>query len=153
MAHRGPVDIEGKEAYARLVHHLAESAFDAGDAEIEEEMAQLGEDLDDNAERLRAKMLAAAERGRKHRLKVLRKRWKRHASKIQNLDYGLPETPEARLDLFYLVVEKEPALRQQLTVQHKDLRDLDDADVTRFLNQLAELGALDHILDEEDGEE
>ncbi len=51
------------------------------------------------------------------------------------------------------MIEAEPALRQQITVQHKDLKDLDDADVTRFLNQLAELGALDHLLDEGDGEE
>ncbi len=148
-----PSDIEGREAHARLVHLLAESAFDATGEEIEEEMADLGEDLDDNAERLRAKMLAAAERGRKHRLKVLRKRWQRHAARIQSLDHGLPETPAARLDLLYLVIEAEPALRQQITVQHKDLKDLDDADVTRFLNQLAELGALDHLLDEGDGEE
>ena len=95
-------------------------------------------------------MLEAAERGRKHRLKVLRRRWKRHAARIQELDHGLPETPAERLDLLYMVIEAEPALRQQITVQHKDLKDLDDADVTRFLNQLAELGALDHLLDEED---
>ncbi len=150
MATRDPADVEGGEAYARLVHLAAESAFEATDEEIEEEMREAGEDLDDNAERLRAKMLAAAERGRKHRLKVLRRRWKRHAARIQELDHGIPETPAERLDLLYLVIEAEPALRQQITVQHKDLKDLDDADVARFLNQLAELGALDHLLDEED---
>ncbi len=148
-----PADIEGREAYARLVHLLAESAFDATDEEITEEMAELGEDLDDNAKCLRAKMLAAAELGRKHRHKVLRKRWQRRAARIQNLDHGLPKTPAARLDLLYMVVEAEPALRQQITVQHKDLKDLDDADVTRFLNQLAELGALDHFRHEGDDEE
>ncbi len=153
MAIRDPSDIEGREAYVRLVHLLAESAFDATDEEIEEEMDELGEDLDENAERLRAKMLEAAERGRKHRLKVLRRRWKRHAARIQELDHGLPETPAERLDLLYMVIEAESALAQQITVQHKDLKDLDDADVTRFLNQLAELGALDHLLEEEDDEE
>lgn len=154
MADRDPADVGAREAYVRLVHELAESAFDATDEEIEEEMVELGEGVDDNAERLQAKMVAAAESGRKHRLKVLRKRWQRHASRIQDLDHGLPETPEDRLDLFYRVIEAEPALRQQITVQHKDLKELDDADVTRFLNQLTELGALDHLLeDEEDGEE
>lgn len=150
MATRDPEDIAGGEAYARLVHLAAESAFEATDQEIEEEMREAGEDLDDNAERLRAKMRSAAERGRKHRLKVLRRRWKRHAARIQKLDHGLPETPAERLDLLYMVIEAEPALRQRITVQHKDLKDLDDADVARFLNQLAELGALDHLLDEED---
>ena len=52
-----------------------------------------------------------------------------------------------------MVIEADSALARQITVQHKDLKDLDDADVTRFLNQLAELGALDHLLDEEDDEE
>ena len=116
-------------------------------------MEILGEDLDENAERLRAKMLEAAERGRKQRLKVWRKRWKRHAARVQELDHGLPETPADRLDMLYTLVENEPAMRQQITVQHKDLKELTDADVTRFLNQLAELGALDHLLDEEDDEE
>ena len=150
MAIKDPADVEAREAYARLVHLLAESAFDAGDEEIAEDMEILGEDLDENAERLRAKMLEAAERGRKQRLKVWRKRWKRHAAKIQELDHGLPETPADRLDLLYTALENEPAARQQITVQHKDLKELTDADVTRFLNQLAELGALDHFLNEED---
>lgn len=150
MATRDPEDIQGGEAYARLIHLAADSAFEATDEEIADEMAEAGEDLDENAERLRAKMLEAAERGRKQRLKVLRRRWKRHAARIQELDHGLPETPAERLDLLYMVVEAEPAMRQQITVQHKDLKDLTDADVTRFLNQLAELGALDHLLDEED---
>lgn len=70
MAIKDPANIEAREAYARLVHLLAESAFDATDEEIAEEMVELGEDLDENAERLRTKMLAAAERGRKHRLKA-----------------------------------------------------------------------------------
>ena len=153
MATRDPADIQGGEAYVRLIHLAGESAFEATDEEIEEEMQEAGEDLDENAERLRAKMLEAAERGRKHRLKVLRRRWKRHAARIQELDHGLPETPAERLDLLYMVMEAEPALQQRITVQHKDLKDLDDADVTRFLNQLAELGALDHLLDEEDDEE
>ena len=152
MATKDPSDVAGKEAQARLVHHLAESAFDATDPEIEEEMAEIGEDLEDNAARLRARMLEAAELGRKHRLKVLRKRWKRSAARIQDLDHGLPATPAERLDLFYRVIEAEPALRQQVAVQHKDLKDLDDADVTRFLNQLVELGALDHLLEEDDEE-
>ncbi len=77
----------------------------------------------------------------------------RRAARIQQLGHGLPETPAERLDLLYMVIEAEPALRQQITVQHKDLEDLDDADVTRFLNQLEELGALDHLMDEEDDEE
>ncbi|MCP3960206.1 MAG: hypothetical protein GY719_20370 [bacterium] len=38
-------DIEGREAYVRLAHLLAESAFDANDEEIEEEMVELGEEL------------------------------------------------------------------------------------------------------------
>ena len=153
MADRDFEDIEGEEAYLKEVHFAAESALEASDEEIREAMLEAGEDPKENADRLRAKMLEAAERGRKHRLKVLRKRWKRRVARIQGLDHGLPETPAERLDLLYMVVEAEPALRQQITVQHKDLKDLDDADVTRHLHQLTELGALDHLLDEEDDEE
>ncbi len=153
MADRDFEDVEGEETFLKVVHFAAEAALEASDEEIREAMLEAGEDPKENADRLRAKMLEAAERGRKHRLKVLRKRWQRRAARIQGLDHGLPETPAQRLDLLYMVVEAEPALRQQITVQHKDLKQLDDADVSRFLHQLAELGALDHLLDEEDGEE
>ena len=57
-------DLDSVEAYVRLAHVVAESAFDATDEEIEEEMLDAGEDLGENAERLRAVMLDAAERGR-----------------------------------------------------------------------------------------
>ncbi len=83
---------------------------------------------------------------------MLRKRWQRSAARIQSLDHGLPDTPAARLDLLYMVIEAEPQLRQQITVQHQDLRQLTDADVTRFLHQLTELGALDDLWDEDDDE-
>ena len=149
MATRDP---QLEEAYEDLVHLAAESAFDASDEEIREEMLAAGEDPKAAADRLRAKMREAAERGRKHRLKVLRKRWKRSVARIQALDHGLPDTPAERLDLLYTVVEAEPALRQQITVQHQDLRELSDDDVTRYLHQLADLGALDDLWDE-DGEE
>ena len=156
MADRDPEDIHGAEEYLKLVHFAAESALEASDEEITQAMEEAGRDPKESADRLRAKLLDAAERGRKQRLKILRKRWKRHAARIQGLDHGLPATPELRLDLLYRLVENEPQLRQQITVQHKDLKDLDDADVTRYLRQLTELGALDHLWDEdeeEDGEE
>ncbi len=149
MASRDP---QIEEAWERLVHLAAESAFEASDEEIREEMHDAGEDPKANADRLREKMRAAAERGRKHRLKVLRKRWQRSAARIQSLDHGLPDSPAGRLDLLYMVVEAEPQLRQQVTVQHQDLKELSDADVTRFLNQLTELGALDDLWDEGEGE-
>ncbi len=122
------------------------------DHHLREEMLDAGEDPKATADRLRAKMREAAERGRKHRLKVLRKRWQRSVARIQALDHGLPDTPAQRLDLLYTVIEAEPQLRQQITVQHRDLKELSDADVTRFLNQLTELGALDDLWDEGEGE-
>ncbi|MCP3960703.1 MAG: hypothetical protein GY719_22900 [bacterium] len=146
-----------EEALERLIHLVGDSAFDATDEEIREEMLDAGEDPKESADRLRAKMREAAERGRRHRLKVLRKRWKRSVARIESADYRLPETPAERLDLLYMVVDAEPVLRQQITVQHKDLKELSDADVSRYLRQLAELGALDDLYDEDepggDGEE
>lgn len=97
MADRDFEDIEGEETFVKVVHFAAESALEASDEEIREAMLEAGEDPKENADRLRAKMFEAAERGRKHRLKVLRKRWKRRAARIQELDHGLPETSAARL--------------------------------------------------------
>ncbi len=62
-------EIRGREAYVRLVHLIAESVFDASDEEITEEMLAAGEDPEESAERLRAVMLDAAQRGLEHRLR------------------------------------------------------------------------------------
>ena len=60
-------EVRGAEAYVRLVHLIADSAFDATDEEIAEEMSELGEDVEENAERLRAVMLDVVRRHRERK--------------------------------------------------------------------------------------
>ncbi len=136
--------------YRRIIDRAAESVLEATDEEIREEMRLAGDDPEEAAERLRAKLRAAAERGRKQRLDKWRRRWQRSVARIEALDFRLPETPADRLDLLYTVVEAEPQLRQMITVQHHELKDLPDKDVSRYLRQLADLGALDDLWDEDD---
>ncbi len=62
MADRYFEDIEGEEAYVRVVHFAAESALEASDEEVREAMLEAGEDPKDNADRLRAKLFEAARR-------------------------------------------------------------------------------------------
>ncbi len=146
-------DSSREPGYGNVIDRAAESVLEATDEEIREEMLSAGDDPEEAAERLRAKLRDAAERGRRHRLSVWRKRWQRSVARIEALDVGLPETPAERLDLLYTVVEAEPQLRQMITVQHQELKHLPDADVTRYLRQLADLGALDDLWDEGDTED
>ena len=60
-------DVDPAEAYVRLVHFVAESAFEATDEEITEEMLEMGKDPTENAERLRAVMLDVARRYRERK--------------------------------------------------------------------------------------
>ncbi len=149
MATRDPSHEAG---FRHVIDRAAESVLDATEEEIQEEMRLAGDDPEEAAERLRAKLLDAAERGRKHRVGIWRKRWQRSVARIEALEHQLPETPAERLDLLYTVVEAEPELRQMITVQHHELKDLPDEDVSRYLRQLADLGALDDLWIEGDEE-
>lgn len=146
-------DQSHEEGFQDVINRAAESVLDATDQEILEEMRLAGDDPEQAAEQLRALLRDAAERGRKHRLAVWQERWKRSVTRIEALDLRLPATPAERLDLLYAVVEAEPQLRQMITVQHHELKDLPDEDVSRYLRQLADLGALDDLWIEGDEEE
>ncbi len=146
-------DPSHEEGFRHIIDRAAESVLDATDEEIREEMRLAGDDPEEAAERLRAKLRDASERGRKHRLGVWQKRWQRSVARIEALDQRLPGTPAERLDLLYTVVEAEPQLRQMITVQHHELKDLPDEDVSRYLRQLADLGALDDLWIEGDEEQ
>jgi len=60
--------------------------------------------------------------------------------------YALPRTPEDRRKLFDLVMSRRPEIGAALlTAQHRDFKDLTDADIQSCLEQLGALGVLDEL--------
>ena len=60
-------ELDYEVAWERLVHRFAESVFDASDEEIEEEMRAAGEDPEEAADRLRARLREVARRCREEK--------------------------------------------------------------------------------------
>lgn len=138
-----------EERYERIIAGAAASVLDATDEEIEEEVRAAGEDPDEVAERLRQRLLDLVGRNRKSLIEQARERYERKVAAMRTRDYGLPRTPAGRALLLDAVLAAQPRYGSELTIQHRELEDLPDADVDSYLRQLAELGALEDFLDED----
>ncbi len=136
----------------RAVDRIASSVLKATDEEIEEELRAEGEDPDASAEQLRAQLLGLVDSEREKRFAAAKERHRRKQEAAAVGDVELPGTPEARMELLVAVVAAMARRRTPLTLQHRDLDGMSDADVTRLLRQLAKLGALEGSPDEGDGD-
>jgi len=141
----------------RVVDRIASSVLEATDEEIEEELRAEGEDPAASAEELRAQLLGLVDSEREKRFAAARERHRRKQEAAEVGEVELPGTPEARMELLVAVVAAVARRRTPLTLQHRDLDGMSDADVTRLLRQLAKLGALDAVAleglsDEGDGD-
>ena len=122
----------------------------ATDEEIEEEVRAAGEDPDASAERLRARLLGLVEKEREQRFAAAKERHRRKQAAARDEQHELPGTPEARMELLVAAVAAMARKGNLLTLQHRDLESLSDADVSRLLRQLSKLGVLD---DTDEGED
>ncbi len=151
-------DADSELELRRVVDQIASSVLEATDEEIEEEVRAEGEDPDASAERLRARLLGLVDREREKRFAAAKERHRRKQATAPEGGVELPGTPEARMELLVAAVAAMAKKRTPLTLQHRDLDGMSDADVTRLLRQLAKLGALDAValdavaLDEVSGE-
>lgn len=137
----------------RVVDAIAVSVLEASDEEIEEEVRAAGDDPDGSAERLRGRLLGLVEKQREQQLVAAREAHQRKQAAAREEELELLGTPEARMELLVAAVAAMARRRAPLTLQHRDLESLSDADVTRLLRQLSKLGALDEVPDEGAGGE
>lgn len=129
-----------------IMDALAESVVEASDPDILAEAREAGEDPARTADRVRAVLRRAAKDYEQRRLREAQKAYEERLQSIQARPYVLPKTPESRRKLFTLVMTRKPELGQALvTAQHRDFKDLTDADIQSCLEQLGALGVLDEF--------
>ncbi len=128
---------------------LAESIVDASDDELLAETRQLGEES--LAEKTRALLLAAVERhAGNEQLAAARAEHARRAAELAGPPrVPLPATPAERRSLLERLFAAQPRLQLALTAQHREFTTLSDGEVESYLRQLAALGALDELADDE----
>jgi hypothetical protein len=104
-----------EEVLANLMNELAEGVLEMSDEEI----------------------LAAAREARENPEDAA------HRVAMRTRTYHLPDDPRDRRVLLDVVVRRNPRVRSAVTLQHRDLTSLSDADVESQLKKLQEIGFLD----------
>jgi hypothetical protein len=150
MAER-PRDYEAE--LLAIMNALAESVAEASDADILAEAREVGEDSGQTAARVRALFAHAVKDYEQRRLREAQKDYDERVRALRSRPYALPGTPEDRRRLFDLVMSRKPEIGAALlTAQHREFKDLTDADIRSFLEQLGALGVLDELQGPSSGE-
>jgi hypothetical protein len=136
-----------------IINGLAESVAEASDADVLAEARETGEDPERTAARVHELLGRAAKDYEQRRLRGAQKDYDDRVRALRARQYALPGTPEARRKLFVLVMSQKREIGEALlTAQHRELKDLTDADIQSCLDQLGALGVLDELQGPSDGE-
>lgn len=127
---------------AALIAHLDEADATASDDEILADARAVGIDPKNDAVRLKSVMLSAVKRFQQRALHAAKAGYAMEVEAIQAQTRRIPTTTSERRQLFELVVAKQPQYAEMYTTQHRELKDLTDADIESYLEDLDALGVL-----------
>lgn len=132
-----------------IMDALADSAIEATDQEVLEDVRHQGLEPDTLANEVRKNLLNAVKNYQKRNLVKAKKKYEKSVADIKNGEHNLPQTAEGRLKLLKYIFAAKPYMSNLLTAQHRDFKTLSDADVESLLKQLQKLGALTDIREED----
>ena len=128
-----------------IVNAFDDATEQASDEEILHDAKLAGIDTTAQAGRAKRMLLDVVTQHQKRALRVAQAGYRQEVQVLSTATYALPPSPEGRRRLFELVVAKQPQYAQMYTTQHRDLKDLTDADVESYLEDLAALGILNDL--------
>ena len=136
--------------YETLMRALADSVLKESPEELVNDLRAEGIDPDQYAENLRKVMLDAVKAHKQQHLRTAQRDYEQSLASYEQRKVQLPHSRERRREIFHRLLQKDPALRQQLTLQNREFKDLTDEDIELSLQQLHKLGALtdDDLKDE-----
>ncbi len=125
-----------------LMSFLAESVAQMTDDQVKEEFGA------DPKPRTKEILKAALKDCDKQRLREARAEYESATKGLSSRSYNLPHDKREQRALLSSILSRQSELRSlAFTAQHRELKDLTDADVESFLRQLAELGLLASFLE------
>lgn len=129
-----------------VFYALAESIAELSDAEMMAEARESGDDPEASAARVRGVLLNAAKAYQQRHLREAQKRYEERIAAMREKKYSFPSSPEARRSLLAAIFARKPEMQLALlTAQHREFRNLTDADIESCLKQFDELGVLDEL--------
>lgn len=138
------------EELARIMNGLAESALEMSDGELAEELREEGEAPERVTDEVRGVLRRAIKAHRQRGLLTAQKAYEERLLRLGKKKHTLPDTAEGRRGLLMGLLAGNSNVRSLLTAQNRDFTDLPDAEVTSYLEQLHELGALEGPAGEEE---
>ena len=128
---------------------MGDIEFEMSEEELLDEIRQEGKDIEKEAEYVREVFKTAIKEYRQAPLREAQKKYEDHLSKIEMRDFELPGTAPERRNLLSGLLARKPEFGSLMTAQHRDFKDVTDADVESYLKQLIELGALESESEED----
>jgi hypothetical protein len=135
-----------------VMNAIGDIELEMSEEELLDELRREGKDIEKQAEHVREAFRMAIREYRKAPLLEAQKKYEEHLSRIVTRDFKLPETAVERRNLLSGLFARKPEFRELLTAQHREFKDVTDADVESYLKQLIELGALESESQEEESE-
>lgn len=121
-----------------IMDALAESVAQMSDQDV---ISEFGADPPPHTRDI---LRAAAKRHAQAKLRHAREQYELVTESLLNGPYELPKDASGRRTLLGAIIAAKPDLRQVVfTAQHRDFKDLTDADIESFLKQLDQLGVLE----------
>lgn len=131
------------EELARIMNGLAESTLEMSDEELEKELREEGDAPERVAEEVRGVLRRAVKAHRQRNLLAAQRKYKDRLLQLETKKYSLPDSIEDQRSLLMGLLAGNSNVSSLLTAQNRDFTDLPDSEVTSYLKQLYELGALD----------
>jgi hypothetical protein len=137
-----PKNNKNDEELHLLMSFLAESVVQMSDDQVKEEFGA------DPKPRTKEILKAALKDCHKQKLREARAEYESATKGLSSRSYDLPHGKGERRALLSSILSRRPELGSlAFTAQHRELKDLPDADVESFLRQLADLGLVDPFLE------
>jgi hypothetical protein len=141
------------EQTEHVLNQLADSIEAATPSEIEQDILSSEESLDAIANEMKSAALAGIKKFQQRRLHHARQRYQVSSRQLERRQQRVALTPDARRVQFFSLLKANPGFQSRLTVQHRDLNALTDADIESALEELDALGAIEKLGDASDAPE
>lgn len=138
-------DRKDEEELTRLFEALAESVLESSDTDLLSELRADGQDPDVLAQRASQLIQAAIKANAEAKRREARRAYEANIVTLKAGKYRIPTTIADQRVLLGSVFGRNPDVGRVLTLQHRELRTLSDADVRGYLEKLGELGFLDDV--------
>lgn len=139
------------EGLAHVMNTLAESTLDLSEEEVDAEIREEGDDPRHSTDHVKNLLRRAVKDYQQRLLREAQKHYEASLAAMNDEESFLPTSVEDQRDLFIAAMTNNPEVRSALlTAQHRDFKDLTEADIRSYLKQLKTLGALDKLDKPED---